>query len=386
MKKCAYCGNNPTPHFITWAVESYTIFIQPVSMMAAKTGLIYPIYWFADKLTQWFARLWLIFGLGKFVNGENIEVGRAKVLWEEAKQRGIRMEVLKIFGKTVDFYRAEINGKKIMFSGLPRPKGSDPKALFWMDDKYILKKRMLKAGLPVAKGGSYSSFRKLRNNFDLLYKPVIIKPRLGSRGRHTTTFVYTHEQLRKAYKVAKQLCHWVVMEEQLNGSVYRGTVINGKLVGVLGGDPPRVTGDGSSNIKQLIEITNSTRNVKVHEIQLTDVMLNFLNRSGYTAATILPSGKTIDLSEKIGLAYGGSSYEILDTTHPKIKKALEKAAEIVGDLIMGFDFIIQDPSADPDDQKWGIIECNGMPFIDLHYNPLHGQSINVAKYVWDLFE
>lgn len=386
MKKCVYCGNNPTPHFITWAVESYTIFIQPISMLAAKTGLIYPIYWFADKLTHGFARLWLIFGLGKFIDGQNIEVGRAKVLWEEARQRGIRMEVLKIFGKTVDFYRADINGKKIMFSGLPRPNGSDPKALFWMDDKYILKKRLLKAGLPVAKGGSYSSFRKLRNDFDLLYKPVIIKPRLGSRGRHTTTFVYNREQLRKAYKIAKQLCHWVIMEEHLSGSVYRGTVINGKLVGVLGGDPPRVTGDGVSNIRQLIEIKNSMRDIKVSEIECNDVMLSFLGRSGYNPATVLPAGETIDLSEKIGIAYGGSSYEIIKTTHSKIKTAIERAAKVVGDPIMGFDFIIHDPTKDPENQKWGIIECNGMPFIDLHYNPLYGQSINVAKYVWDLFE
>lgn len=384
--KCEHCGNNPTPHFITWAVESYTILIQPVSMLASKIGLIYPIYWFADKLTQSFARLWLLFGLGKFVGGENIEVGRAKVLWEEAERRGIRMEVLKIFGKTVDFYCAHVNGKKIMFSGLPRPKGADPSALFWMDDKYILKKRLLKSGLPAAKGGSYSSFRKLKKDFDLLYKPVIIKPRLGSRGRHTTTFVYTYDQLRKAYKIAKQLCHWIIMEEHLSGSVYRGTVINGKLVGVLGGDPPRITGDGISNIRQLVEIKNSKRNAKISEIELNDVMLNFLGRSSYTAATILPAGKTIDLSEKIGIAYGGSSYEILDTTHPKIKTALERAAKVVGDPIMGFDFIIQDPAKDPDNQKWGIIECNGMPFIDLHHHPLHGQSINVAKYVWDLFE
>ncbi len=386
MKKCAYCGNNPAPHFITWAVESYAIFLQPINMLAAKTGIIRPLYWLADKLTNLFAQFWLFTGLAKFTKGENIEVGRAKVLWQEAQRRGINMEVLKIFGKTVDFYRAEVNGKKIIFSGLPRPQGTNPNALFWMDDKYILKKRLLKAGLPAAKGGSFSSYRKLKKAFDSLSKPVIVKPRLGSRGRHTTTFIYDYAQLRNAYKIAKQLCHWVVMEEHLSGSVYRGTVINGKLVGVLGGDPPRITGDGESSIKQLIENKNQTRNIKVHEISLSDLMLNFLNRSGYSFESILPAGKTVDLSEKIGIAYGGSTYEIIDSAHPKIKAALEQAAKIVGDPIVGFDFIIEDPTKDPENSKWGIIECNGMPFIDLHYNPLYGNGINVAKYVWDLFE
>jgi cyanophycin synthetase len=215
-------------------------------------------------------------------------------------------------------------------------------------------------------------------------KPVIVKPRLGSRGRHTTTFIYTEDQLREAFTIAKQLCHWVVVEEHLVGSVYRGTMIDGRLRGVLGGDPPRVTGDGVKTIAELVTIKNTLKVAPVKDIPVTPVTLDFLARSGYTLGTVLPAGTTIDMTEKIGVSYGGSSYEITDETHPAIKEVLEAAAKVVGDPLLGFDFIIADVTKDPKDQKWGIIECNGVPFINLHHMPLIGKTNNVAQYVWDM--
>jgi cyanophycin synthetase len=215
---------------------------------------------------------------------------------------------------------------------------------------------------------------------------VIVKPRLGSRGRHTTTFIYNEQQLLEAYKIAKQLCYWVIMEEHLIGSVYRGTLIGGKLVGVLGGDPPRITGDGRHNIQQLIEFKNQDKNPKVKDVLINKGTENFIARSGYGLTTILPKDKTIDLSEKIGVNYGGSSYELIGKVHPKIVKVLEEAANLLNDPIVGFDFIIKDPTLDPDTQKWGILECNALPFINLHHDPLYGTPVNVAAHVWDLFE
>ncbi len=67
-----------------------------------------------------------------------------------------------------------------------------------------------------------------------------MKPRLGSRGRHVITYVRNHDDLRYAYKIAKQLCLWVIVEEQFIAPVYRATVINFTLEGVLAGTQPQV--------------------------------------------------------------------------------------------------------------------------------------------------
>ncbi len=310
---------------------------------------------------------------------------RAEVLWEEAKRRGLVMENMRIFGRENDTYRVTIGNKTIHFSGLPRPQAMAQSAEWWMDDKALLKKKLIAASIPVPRGGAFSRFSSLKKAFQALDKPVIIKPRLGSRGRHTTTWIYNETDLKKAFEIGKQLCHWVVMEEHLVGSVYRGTMIDGVCAGILRGDPPRVTGDGQHTIRELVELKNQSRHEKVSAVKLTPQTDIFLARQNLTLDSVLGAGQQIDLIEKIGVSYGGHSAEETHLTHPETIRILEAAAKVVGDPLIGFDFIIPDISRSPHEQKWGIIEVNGVPFINLHHDPVEGHR-NVAKYVWDFVE
>jgi len=208
---------------------------------------------------------------------------------------------------------------------------------------------------------------------------------LGSRGRHTTTYIYTEQELYKAVRIAKQLCQYVIVEEHLLGSVYRATVVGGKVVGILAGDQPKIIGDDMSTIESLIQKKNTEKQDRVGDVVIDPKLIEFIERSGYTLKTILEKGVTLELSEKIGLAYGGSAREISPITHHKIIKTIERAAKVVNDPIIGFDFIIEDPTTDPENQKWGIIEANSLPFINLHYKPMEGPSVDVAPYIWDLW-
>ena len=63
----------------------------------------------------------------------------------------------------------------------------------------------------------------------------------------------------------------------------------------------------------------------------------------------------------------------------------EYTSRLISAPVLGFDLIIKDPTLDPDTMKWGIIECNSLPFIDLHYFALEGTPINLAEKVWDLW-
>lgn len=387
MPSCVYCGNNPVSHRVTWFNELLSVLFMPLNQaffnrkIVKKT--IKAISWILSPLVYILEKV----GVITYGDEPSSQTGnRAKVLWEEAKARGIKLQSVVVFGHENDSFRAFINGRIIYFSGLPRPEFAPVSAEWWMDDKGLIKEKLLKADIPVAQGGVFSRYQPLLKKFQQLEKPVIIKPRLGSRGRHTTTFIYTEDQLKKAFKIAKQLCHWVVMEEHLTGSVYRGTMIDGKLTGVLRGDPPRVTGDEKHTIRELIDLKNQTKHPEVHDVSITPEMEIFLNRNNYTLDDILPIGKTIDLSEKIGVSYGGHSAEDTINTHPEIKPILEKAAAVIGDPMLGFDFIIEKIDQSPHTQKWGIIECNGVPFINLHHDPIEGQPNNVAKYVWEFVE
>lgn len=385
--QCLYCGNNPVNHKMMWLNETLSILMEPLTSVSARSEVYNFLHRLLDKIID--PIIWpLLETLGFAKRGDSPTDApnhRGQVLWEEADKRYIPFWNWYLFGKPLDTYEAQVNGRRIFFQGLPRLITISA-AQAWIDDKAILKKKLLAAGLPTAKGGSFTNFSKVLAAFQKLDKPVIIKPRTGSRGRHTTTNIHTEIELKKAFQVAKQLCYFVVMEEHLVGSVYRATIIDKKLVGILGGDPPRITGDGIHNISELIEIKNDKRSDLISAVKVTSAVEKFLERQKLSLSSILPNGKTIDVLEKIGVSYGGSSAEVTLQTHPKIKEIMVEAGQLIDEPIIGFDFIIEHIDQDPSKQKWGIIECNSLPFINLHHDPIEGVPINAAGFVWDYVE
>ena len=64
---------------------------------------------------------------------------------------------------------------------------------------------------------------------------------------------------------------------------------------------------------------------------------------------------------------------------------LEKLGAYLKDPLVGVDFIMEDITKSwKEEQHCGIIECNSLPFIDLHHYPLFGKADNVAGALWDL--
>ncbi|MBI5645100.1 hypothetical protein HY970_03305 [Candidatus Kaiserbacteria bacterium] len=384
--QCPHCGNNPVSHRLTWASASVSVLALPIH---SRTGR------WLDRLGGYIAKyafmtVVYIFRMCGLARTSTDPAGamsdRGKVLWEEALRRGYKFNGYTVLGKNTDAYRAQLKGRTLYFSAILRPVTTESGADWWLDDKALLKDKLKHAGIPTPRGGSFSRFEPLRTCFEMLEKPVIVKPRIGSRGRHATTHITTEEELYDAFLCAKQLCHWVVLEEHLVGSVYRGTLIDGKLVGVLRGDPPRIVGDGERTIVELVAIKNSLRHSKVAPVELTDTHERFLLRTGRNFDTVPPLGQVVDLLEKIGVSYGGYSAEEIDITHLETRRVLEAAGRAIADPIIGFDFIIADITRNPHEQKWGIIECNSAPFINLHHDPVGGTPINVAAHVWDYTE
>ncbi len=386
--KCPHCGNNPVNHPITHFMQTFSVSITPLIKVISVIENQYTFALVKILFTPYF---YFFRGIGmlRFSNDSNKAVTeRSEVIWEEAKKRDIEMEQFIIFGKPVEHYRAKINGSWQYFYSLPIPPHLHSRSYSWMDDKKLLKKKFLESNIKTPKGGSATTWKKALEIFEKIQKPVIVKPQVGSRGRHTTTNINTVEELRRAYNIAKKLCHFVVIEEHLTGSVYRGTYVGNKVVGILQGDPPRITGNGEKSIRELIREKNKTKDSRVQDVTIDQKLEYFLERQAYTLESILPKGKTIDLSEKIGISYGGFAEEITEKTHPKIIEELKKAGDLLKAPVVGFDFIIEDPTLDPgsSNSNWGIIEANSLPFINLHHFPLEGTPVNVAAKIWDLWK
>jgi len=426
VHSCVYCGNNPVAsHFIHWYFESSNVFFTPLRQILLNNSASKLI----KKLSGEFnfslrlVRLGEIFGILKEQNDIQLcKVTRAKVLWQEAEKRNIQMSELLLFSKPFDCYiarkkeflisnyqfpinsqifnskleippdfattkslRAGRNQKStIVFSGLPRPQNYNDSALNWMDDKWLFKKKLIDNQFPVPKGGCARNFSQAIKIFNSIEKPAIVKPRTGSRGRHSTIFVSSQDDLKKALKIAKELNYWAIIEEQLKGPVFRATLINFELCGVLRGDPPQVMGDGIQTIRELINTKNSQPHPDVKDIMMDEQMERFLSRQELRLLSVAEKGVAVNLSEKIGVNYGGSSSEDYEICHEDNKELFIRAAKVVGDVMVGFDFIIPDIAKSWRGQKCGFIEANSLPFINLHHDPLLGKPRDVAAKVWEM--
>lgn len=311
---------------------------------------------------------------------------RSQVIWEEAERRGIEMEQLVMLSYPSEFYRARINGRWEYFQSLPIPASLAADMYAGIDDKYRLKQFLASHGIPVSRAELARTRQDAARAFATLAAPLVVKPRIGSRARHTTTNIRSLEHLTPAFDLAKQLCRDVLIEEHLEGAVSRATVVDGRLAGFLQMFQVGLEGDGVHSIEALIAQKNASRPARVAEIVLDDEHRAYLARSGYTSSSVVPLGTIVELSRRTGRFEGGRTREIPEAIHPKLRAHIERAATLLQTPVVGFDVIIPHPEQDPDGQRWGILEANSLPYIDLHHAPLEGEPSNVAGAVWDLWK
>jgi cyanophycin synthetase len=312
------------------------------------------------------------------------------------------MREIRPFGRAIDLYEYEHRGKKQFFKGLPRPKQCFPQGLEWMDNKGKLRKRFPVAGIPMAKGGVGRTWEEVKTLFHELLHPVITKPNIGSRGRHTTTRIETEEELRVGFDKAKRLSPWIIVEQEFIGTLYRVLLIDGRVVAVLRRDRAHVLGNGSHTIRELVNAENqnprrnpsvivSEANRSYHDadnefcpLPTDATATEELSRQGHTWNSVPQKNNVVYVSRKPSRSVGGSTTDVLAETHSENIKLFEWVAKTVNDPLIGVDFFIGDMSVPWNTQACaGVIECNSLPFIDLHHYPLYGPVRDAAGALWD---
>jgi hypothetical protein len=391
MKYCKDCEPAQEIHLVAymsvvfgWLDEPFFNLMEHVFKNMAET--------ISDKITLPFFKLMVFLKLGHFtLEPDEKDTWRTKCFWDEASKRGIKMREFHL-GPIRDGFVAEFNKngqtKTIIFDGLPRPGLRESPALKWMDNKGIMKIKFLKEGLPVARGGVALTVKNALKIFNNITKPAITKPNLGSRSRHTMIHINTRQDLVLGFKKAKKLSPLVVVEEELRGYLFRGTLVGGKLAGVVRRDQPEVKGDGLHTVRQLLEEENKRPERAgpiFHKIIIDHEAEIELERQNVKLDEVIEKDKVVTFSQKTSRGCGGTTTEVTDITHPDNVEMLEHVAKFLADPLIGVDFIIEDVTKSwKEEQHCGIIECNSLPFIDLHHYVMFGEPVNVAGKLWDL--
>lgn len=391
QKSCPDCEPAQVNHFLMRASSYLGLIIKPAlrpfdyltrGVLSPKTSSWFDIV--APKLLRTLARL----HIGKLeTESKEIDSDRTRCFWQEAKRRGIDMVMFRC-GPIKDLFIAKYGGRVVCFDGLPRPLGPEARSLRWMDNKPMMRKHFIEAGIPVANGDSAFSKRQAIKIFCTLKKPVIVKPYSGSRSRHTTIHLDTEREFLKAFLSAKMLSPFALIEEELIGMVHRGTLINGKLVAVIRREPPYVVGDGKHTVRELVATENKNERRQsgtFHKIAMGPEAEEELIRQKLLWESVPKKGKLVILNQKVSRGIGASTTDLTDEIHEENRRLLEKIGALLKDPLVGVDFIMQDVRVPWQDQeRSGVIECNSLPFIDLHHYPLYGKPRNVAGALWDL--
>jgi cyanophycin synthetase len=385
-RSCPYCGDSPINHQLSYIEKVVSLFLDTYTgRVAAHAPNL--LKRFASAIPFFIFRIFILLGAGRF--SEDIDKAasfRSRVIWEEAIRRGIPMKQVVLFGTYLDHYCAEVNGTTIYFESIPIQEEYLIMPDNW-DDKYALKQKFVEVGIPVPAYVRLSRFglRSLEKVYAQFHGPIIVKPQIGSRGRHTVTNITTFDQFREGVRIVRQICPEVMVEEHLEGDVCRATLVGGVLGGFYVGRVPYVIGDGVHTIQELITEKDATRPDRVGVVPMSRELEDHIRRSGYTLSSTPSVGERVTLTHRLGRLFGGTTEEMIEKLHPSFVPVLERAVRALGLSVAGFDCIIPDPTRDQASQKWGIIECNTLPFIDLHYYALVGKPRNIAGMVWDLW-
>jgi len=258
------------------------------------------------------------------------------------------------------------------------------------DEKERTKNILKEAGVSVPHGETVRNQEEALELAKSLGYPIAVKPNIGNHGRGISSRVEDSEELKLAFKEAKRIHPQVLIEKYLIGADHRLLVINGELVAAARRDPPFVTGDGESTIKELIEELNRDPKRGVgHEKTLTEVEIDhmtkrILKQNEYTLETVLAEGEKLKLKSTANLSSGGTATDVTDSVHPKNKMIAERIADIIGLDVMGIDLIVPDLKEPIHQSDGGIIEVNAAPGFRMHLDPYEGKKRNIAKPVIDM--
>ncbi len=252
-------------------------------------------------------------------------------------------------------------------------------------DKDLTKMLLDAAGVPVPMGRSVTTAEEAWAAAEELGGPVVVKPRDGSQGRGVAVNIETRERVIQAFEAAEEISSEVIVERYIPGHDFRLLVVGGALVAASRRDPPQVTGDGQQTIRQLVEQVNADplrgdgHATSLTKIRFDDIALATLQKQGFDADSVPPSGTLIFLRNNANLSTGGSATDVTDEVHPEMAARAVSAARMIGLDICGVDVVAESVLYPLEEQNGGVVEVNAAPGLRMHLNPSFGKGRAVGE-------
>lgn len=284
----------------------------------------------------------------------------ARIIVDEARRRGIHTDILDAEG---GLFRLSWGGRSIRcresLSEL-----TSAVALSICDDKRMTRRIVEAAGVRVPERFDPEDAEALAAGL-ARHGALVVKVARGEQGKGVFVGLTTLPAVQDAIAAARSLCPEVLVEEQVQGDDLRLVVIDFKVVAAAVRRPPRVTGDGRSTLRALIEHQSRRRAAATggeSRIPVDAETERTLAAAGYSLDDIAPEGEIIQVRKAANLHLGGTIHDVTDEVHPALIRAAVAAARAIDIPVTGIDLMVRSPR-EPD---YAFIEANERPGLANH--------------------
>ena len=248
-------------------------------------------------------------------------------------------------------------------------------------DKDLTKDLLQNCGVPVPEGREVDSPEDAWDAAEDIGLPGCVKPTDGNHGRGVFIDVKTRAEIEKAYSIAVDEGSGVLVERSLPGTEHRLLVIGGKLVAAARGDMVKVSGDGKSTVRELVDtqINSDPRRGPSESHPLSKIRMDSaakieLSRQELTPDSIPEAGRDVLIQRN-----ANHEFDVTDEVHPETAAVAALAARVVGLDIAGIDLVCEDISKPLGPQGGAIVEVNAGPGLLMHLKPGVGKPRPVGE-------
>lgn len=203
--------------------------------------------------------------------------------------------------------------------------------------------------------------------------PVVVKPADGTGcGHGVTTGITDVAGLRAAANNAAAYHPHLLIERQLGGASYRLLFFHGHFIDAVRRDPPLLTGDGRSTIRQLIGLENESRRTGATITALSPLVAdlecrNTLAQAGLQLNDVPPAAQRVMAKLAVNENAAAQNHIVRDEIHPQIVAAGERIAREFRIGLAGLDVTATDISAPPEHPGTVFNEVNIGAGLHHHY-------------------
>lgn len=265
---------------------------------------------------------------------------------------------------------------------------TDPAANAIAEDKHLTKAALKRAGVRTPEGIVVDKSQTALVERFLAQHPgkrFVVKPHNGSLGKDVHANLPASEVIGAITSIPNLR---VIVEEFVQGTEYRVSVVGGHKVAAYAKTRANVVGDGNATIEQLITLKNQRRqsNPRLYEASNKDIekVNSFLKKSDLSLESKPREGEMVFLTERLSILGGGDTEDVTASASPKLFDAAVKASAAIGIVSAGLDIIL---IGDGDSAVPYILEINQRSRIGSHSFPMEGpgQGNAVAEAIVDYY-